>query len=168
MPELRLHYRTLGSPVRDSRGRVTNGVALLHATGGNGSQFLQPRFPQYDYDDMVAAQYELLTKGLGIDHLRLLLGTSMGCMHSWAWAVAHPDYMDAVMALACLPVQIAGRNQMWREMAIEGIRRDPEWKHGDYTTQPQAALQLWSDVTAIAFSAPLPFQVAAPTRAAAN
>jgi homoserine O-acetyltransferase len=208
LPELRLHYRTLGRPVRDSRGRVANGVVLLHATGFSGSQFLQPpfagvlfgprqlldtnryfivmpddighgksskpsdglraHFPHYDYDDMVAAQHELLTKGLGIDHLRLVLGTSMGCMHAWLWAVAHPDYMDAVMALACLPVPIAGRNQMWREMAIEAIRRDPDWKHGDYTTQPRAALQVFADVVLIAFNAPLPLQVAAPTRAAAN
>jgi homoserine O-acetyltransferase len=208
LPELRLHYRTLGRPVRDSRGRVANGVVLLHATGFSGSQFLQPEFadvlfgprqlldtnryfvvlpddighgksskpsdglrahfPQYDYDDMIAAQYELLTKGLGIDHVRLVLGTSMGCMHSWVWAETHPDYMDAVMALACLPVQIAGRNQMWRQMAMEAIRRDPGWNNGDYTTQPQAALRLWSDVALIAFNAPLPLQVAAPTRAAAN
>jgi homoserine O-acetyltransferase len=208
LPELRLHYRTLGTPVRDSRGRVANGVVLLHATGFSGSEFLQPQFagvlfgprqlldtnryfivlpdgighgksskpsdglrahfPQYDYDDMVAAQHELLTKGLGVDHVRLVLGTSMGCMHSWVWAETYPDYMDAVMALACLPVQIAGRNQMWRQMALEGIRRDPDWKNGDYTTQPRAASQLWADVALIAFSAPLPLQVAAPTRAAAN
>jgi homoserine O-acetyltransferase len=208
LPELRLHYRTLGKPVRDSRGRVANGVVLLHATGFSGSQFLQPpfagvlfgprqlldtsryfivmpddighgksskpsdglraHFPQYDYDDMVAAQHELLTKGLGIDHLRLVLGTSMGCMHAWAWAVTYPDYMDAVMALACLPVQVAGRNQMWREMALEAIRGDPDWKNGDYTVQPRAAQQFWSDVALIAFSAPLPLQVAAPTRVAAN
>jgi homoserine O-acetyltransferase len=208
LPELRLHYRTLGTPVRDSRGRVTNGVVLLHATGGSGTQFLQPqfadvllgpgqlldtnryflvlpdaighgnsskpsdglraRFPQYDYADMVAAQRQLLTEALGVDHLRLVLGTSMGCMHSWLWAEMYPSYMDAVMALACLPVEVSGRNQMWRQMTMEGIRQDPEWKNGDYTTQPRAALQLWADITLIAYNAPLPLQAAAPTRAAAN
>jgi homoserine O-acetyltransferase len=208
LPALRVHYRTLGRVVRDGRGRVTNGVLLLHATGGSGTQFLQPqfadvllgpgklldtnryfvvmpdaighgnsskpsdglraRFPQYDYADMVAVQHQLLTEALGVDHLRLVLGTSMGCMHSWLWAETYPTYMDAVMALACLPVEVAGRNQMWRQMTIEGIRQDPEWKNGDYTTQPRAALQLWADITMIAFNGPLPLQAAAPTRAAAN
>jgi homoserine O-acetyltransferase len=117
---------------------------------------------------MVAAQHQLLTEALRVDHPRLLLGTSMGCMHAWLWAETYPSDMDAVMALACLPVEISGRNQMWRQMTIDGIRQDPEWQNGDYTTQPRAALRLWADITLIAFNAPLPLQAAAPTRAAAN
>src|SRR5208282_4929133 len=111
-------------------------------------------FPQYDYDDMVAAQHELLEKGLGVNHLRLVLGTSMGCMHSWVWGETYPDFMDALMPLACLPVQIAGRNRVWRDMVIQGIREDPDWKGGDYTTEPRAALQVSADFLIIAGSAP--------------
>ena len=208
LPELRLHYTTLGKPQRDSSGKVTNAVLILHGTGGSGHQFLSPqfadvlfgpgqlldatryfiilpdnighgksskpsdglhaRFPQYDYDDMVAAQHELLEKGLGVNHLRLLMGTSMGCMHSWVWGETYPDFMDAMMPLACLPVQIAGRNRLWRDMVIEGIRQDPDWKNGDYTTEPRAALQISADFLLIAGSAPLLMQKNLPTRDAAD
>ena len=95
-------------------------------------------FPHYDYDDMVAAQHQLLVEGLKVDHLRLIMGTSMGCMHSWVWGETYPDFMDAMMPLACLPVQIAGRNRMWRKMVMDAIRQDPEWKNGEYNSQPQA------------------------------
>src|SRR6266478_4262512 len=148
MAELRLHYATLGKPVRDAAGRVTNAVMLLHGTGGSGAQFLQPqfagelfgagqlldtakyyiilpdgighgksskpsdglhaKFPQYDYDDMVAAHHALL-QHLGVEHLRLILGTSMGCMHAFVWGETYPEFMDALMPLACQPAQIAGR-----------------------------------------------------------
>ncbi len=126
--------------------------------------FTSSHFPQYDYDDMVAAQHELLDKGLGVNHLRLILGTSMGCMHSWVWGETYPDFMDALMPLACLPVQIAGRNRIWRKMIIEGIRQDPEWKRGEYTTEPRAALQISADFLLIAGSAPLVMQKNVPTR----
>jgi homoserine O-acetyltransferase len=208
LPELRMHYMTLGNPVRDANGRVTNAVLILHGTGGSGRQFLAPQFadvlfgpgqlldadryfiilpdnighgksskpsdgmhahfPQYDYDDMVLAQYDLLTQGLGVNHLRLILGTSMGCMHSWVWGETYPSFMDAMMPLACLPVEIAGRNRIWREMVIDGIRQDPEWKNGEYTTEPRAGLQIGTDFLIVAGGAPLPMQKNYPTREAAD
>jgi homoserine O-acetyltransferase len=117
---------------------------------------------------MVAAQHELLEKGLGVNHLRLVLGTSMGCMHSWVWGETYPDFMDALMPLACLPVQIAGRNRWWRKMVIEGIRQDPDWKNGDYTTEPRAALQISADFLLIAGSAPIPMQKSLATHDAVD
>lgn len=208
MPELRLHYRTLGKPVRDAQGRVTNAVLVLHGTGGSGHQFLAPQFagelygpqqlldinhyfiilpdgighgksskpsdgmhahfPQYDYDDMVAAQHVLLTDGLGVQHLRLILGTSMGCMHSFVWGETYPDFMDALMPLACLPVQISGRNRMWRKMVMDAIRNDPDWKAGDYREEPKQALRTAADLLAIVGSAPLVMQQTLPTREAAD
>lgn len=208
LPEVRIHYSTLGNPVKDKNGRATNAILILHGTGGTGHQFLQPifagelfgpgqlldatkyfivlpdnighgksskpsdgmhaRFPQYDYADMIALQHELLEKGLGVNHLRLILGTSMGCMHSWMWGEAYPDQMDALMPLACLPVPIAGRNRMWRKMVIDGIRQDPEWKAGEYSTQPRAALQIAADFLIIAGSAPARMQEDSATRDSAD
>jgi homoserine O-acetyltransferase len=139
-----------------------------HGKSSKPSDGMHAHFPQYDYDDMVAAQHELLEKGLGVDHLRLVLGTSMGCMHSWVWGETFPDFMDALMPLACLPVQIAGRNRVWRDMVIEGIRQDPDWKGGDYTTEPRAALQISADFLIIAGSAPLVMQKNLPTRDTAD
>jgi homoserine O-acetyltransferase len=97
-----------------------------------------------------------------------LMGTSMGCMHSWVWGETYPDFMDAMMPLACLPVQIAGRNRLWREMVIQGIRQDPDWKNGDYKTEPRAALQISADFLLIAGSAPLLMQKNLATRDAAD
>jgi len=139
-----------------------------HGKSSKPSDGLHARFPRYDYDDMVAAQHEMLEKGLGIDHLRLILGTSMGCMHSWVWGETYPDYMDALMPLACLPVQIAGRNRMWRKMVMDGIRNDPNWKDGDYTSEPRAGLEIATDFLLIAGSTPLPMQISYPTRDAAD
>jgi homoserine O-acetyltransferase len=203
LPELRLHYRTLGTPRRDASGRVVNAVMVLHGTGGTGAQFLLPRFagvlftpgglldvakwyvilpdglghggsskpsdglharfPHYDYDDMVAAQHELLVKGLGVDHLRLLMGTSMGCMHAFVWGETYPDFSDALMPMACLPTRIAGRNRMWRDMVIQAIEADPAWHGGEYKAQPMEALRTAADVLIIAGSTPLPYQKAYPT-----
>ena len=208
MPELRMHYTTLGKPTKDASGRTTNAVLVLHGTGGSGHSLLRPifagvlfgpgqlldatkyfiilpdnfghgksskpsdglhaRFPQYDYADMIALQKELVEKGLGVNHLRLVMGTSMGCMHSWMWGETYPDWMDALMPLACLPVQIAGRNRLWRKMVIDGIRQDPDWKGGDYTSQPRAGLQIAADFLLIAGSAPLHMQEDLPTRDAAD
>src|ERR1700758_2753196 len=106
------------------------------------SNGLHARFPQYDYTDMVALQHALVTDGLGIDHLRLVMGTSMGCMQSFMWGETYPTAMDALMPLACLPVQIAGRNRIWRKMVIDGIRNDPEWRGGDYATEPRSAIEI--------------------------
>lgn len=135
-----------------------------HGKSSKPSDGMRAHFPQYDYDDMVAAQHELLEKGLGVNHLRLVMGTSMGCMHSWVWGETYPEFMDAMMPLACLPVQIAGRNRLWREMVIEGIRQDPEWNNGDYKTEPRAALEISADFLLIAGSAPLLMQKNLPTR----
>jgi homoserine O-acetyltransferase/O-succinyltransferase len=208
LAELRIHYRTIGKPLRDASGRVTNAVLILHGTGGSGEGFLRPifagvlfgpgqlldasryfiilpdnighgksskpsdglraKFPQYEYADMVLAQHELVEKELGVNHLRLVLGTSMGCMHSWLWAEAYPDYMDVLMPLACLPTQIAGRNRIWRKMVIDGIRSDPDWKNGDYTTEPRAALEIATNYLLIAGSAPLHMQEDLSTRDAAD
>jgi homoserine O-acetyltransferase/O-succinyltransferase len=208
LPELKLHYTTLGKPVRDGQGRLTNAVLILHGTGGIGQQFLSPQFagelfgpgqlldvaryfiilpdgighgksskpsdglhahfPQYDYDDMVAAHYKLVTEGLRVNHLRLILGTSMGCMHSFVWGETYPDFMDALMPLACQPVQIAGRNRIWRKMTMDAIRKDPEWKGGEYSAEPQQALRTVLDFLLIAGSAPLYMQKTLPTRDSAD
>jgi homoserine O-acetyltransferase len=187
LPELRLHYRTLGKPEKDSQGKTTNAVLIMHGTTGSGAQFIRPefagelfgkdqpldvtkffiilpdaighgksskpsdemkaKFPRYGYLDMVEAQYRLLTNGLGVNHARLVMGTSMGGMHTWLWGELHPDFMDALMPLASLPTQISGRNRAWRRMIIDSIRSDPAWSGGDYKTQPPslrtAAEMLW-------------------------
>src|SRR5437870_886692 len=208
LPEMRLHYTTLGKPVRDAKGRVINAVLILHGTGGSGHQFLQPifagelfgagqvldatryyvilpdgighgksskpsdglhaHFPQYDYDDMVLGHYRLLTEGLGVNHLRLILGTSMGCMHSFVWGETYSDFMDALMPLACQPVQIAGRNRIWRKMVMDAIRNDPDWKGGEYSAEPQQALRTALNLLLIAGSAPLYMQKTLATRDAAD
>lgn len=208
LPELRLHYATLGTPNRDGRGRITNAVLVLHGTGGDGRQFLRPqfadelfgpgqpldvsryylilpdgighgrsskpsdglraRFPVYNYADMVDAQHRLVAGHLGIERLRLLIGTSMGCMHAFLWGEKFPQSMDALMPLACLPVPIAGRNRVWRRMVIDAIREDPDWEGGDYAVEPRRALRTATDLLLIAGSAPLYFQAAFPTREAAD
>jgi homoserine O-acetyltransferase/O-succinyltransferase len=208
LSELRLHYSTFGTPVRDAKGRVTNAVMILHGTTGSGTQFLVPQFagvlfgpgqllditryyvilpdnighgkstkpsdgmhahfPQYDYDDMVMAQHELLEKGMGVNHLRLILGTSMGCMHAWMWGESYPDFMDALMPLACQPVPIAGRNRLWRKLTIDAIRDDPEWKSGDYTSEPSNALKIAGEMFHIAAGSALQMQKQFPTREATD
>jgi homoserine O-acetyltransferase len=178
LPELRMHYRTLGQPRHDEKGAVRNTVLILHGTTGSSKQFLvdefagelfgkgglldaqkyfiilpddighggsskpsdglHAKFPNYGYVDMVEAEHRLVSDGLKVNHLRLVLGTSMGGMHTWLWGEQHPDFMDALMPLASLPTQISGRNRMWRKMVSEAIRGDPEWKDGNYTSQPQS------------------------------
>ena len=208
LPDLRLHYRTLGKPQKDAAGHVTNAILILHGTGGSGAQFLSPQFadelygsgqpldvskyfvilpdgighgksskpsdalhahfPSYDYDDMVAAQHLLLTEGLGVQHLRLIFGTSMGCMHSFVWGETFPDFMDALMPMACQPVQIAGRNRLWRKMVMDAIHDDPDWANGEYKEEPKAALRNAEDLLIIAGSAPLVMQKSYPTQDAAD
>ena len=198
LPELRLHYRTIGKPEKDAQGKTTNAVLIMHGTTGSGAQFVgrrpflptdlprsefadelfgkdQPldatkffiilpdgighgksskpsdgmhaKFPHYGYLDMVEAQYRLLTEGLGVNHARLVMGTSMGGMHTWLWGELHPEFMDALMPLASLPTQISGRNRAWRRVVIDAIRNDPAWTGGEYKTQPPslhtAAEMLW-------------------------
>ncbi|MEJ1967677.1 MAG: alpha/beta fold hydrolase [Rhizomicrobium sp.] len=139
-----------------------------HGKSSKPSDGLHAKFPHYDYDDMVAAQYALLMQGLAVDHLRLVMGTSMGCMHAFVWGESHPDFMDALMPLACLPVQIAGRNRLWRKMSIDAIRSDPAWAGGEYGSQPLAGLRTASDFLVIAGTTPLLAQKAYPTRDAAD
>ncbi|WP_306521663.1 alpha/beta fold hydrolase [Gemmatimonas sp.] len=203
LPELTLHYTTLGTPRKDARGIVRNAVMVLHGTGGSGRSFLSPtyagnlfgpgqlldssrfyivlpdgighggsskpsdglraKFPGYGYDDMVVAQYRLLTEHLGVNHLRLIMGTSMGCMHAWVWGYTQPGFMDGLAPFACVPAQIAGRNRMIRTMAMDAIRDDPAWNGGNYTTQPPG-LKAAQMMLYIMSSAPLVQQSQAPTR----
>jgi len=201
LPELRIHYTTIGSPSGEP-------VLVLHGTAGSGTGMLSPifagelfgpgqpldaskyfvilpdaigagksskpsdgmraKFPRYNYDDMVLAQYRLVTEGLGIRRLRLVLGNSMGGMHAWLWAVKYPDFMDAVVPMACQPSEMSGRNWMMRRMLIDAIRKDPDWKNGDYQTQPRAvraANAYWSIVSIGGSQA---YYKAAPTREKAD
>ncbi len=208
LPELRLHYLTLGKPHFNGSGRPDNAVLLLHGTGGNAHSLLNPafsevlfgpgqpldiskfylilpddighgesskpsdglrmHFPQYDYNDMVASQHAMLLDELHVDHLRLTLGTSMGCMHTFIWGETYPNFSDALASFACLPVEIAGRNRMLRYMAMQFIRNDPAWKNGDYTAEPIEGLRGANDLLLIAGSAPLLLQKQFPTRASAE
>ena len=139
-----------------------------HGGSSKPSDGLHAQFPHYDYTDMVAAQHLLLTQGLHVDSLRLLMGTSMGCMHDFIWAESYPSFAKAVMPLACLPVPIAGRNRMWRRALIDAIREDPDWRGGEYARQPQAALRTAADLLLIAGSAPQQMQAADPTPQSAD
>jgi homoserine O-acetyltransferase len=171
MPELKVHYRTIGDPSGEP-------VLVLHGTTGTGASMLTPafagelfgagqpldaskyfiilpdsigtggsskpsnglagKFPLYNYDDVVQSQYRLLTEGLGIKHLRLIIGNSMGGMHDWVWGVTYPDYMDALAPMASQPTAMSSRNWMMRRMITDAVRKDPAWKGGAYTEQPQA------------------------------
>ena len=208
LPELKIHYYTLGTPRRDAAGHITNAVLVLHGTGGSGHQFAAPQFadvllvpgglldpekyfiimpdgighggsskpsdglrmtfPKYDYADMVAAQHELTTKGLGVEQLRLIMGTSMGCMHIFVWAEAYPAGAKALMPMACLPVELAGRNRLWRAMSIDAIEADPAWQGGDYKAQPKMGLLAAENLLILAGAAPLNMQKTLPTREAAD
>ncbi|MDB5449096.1 MAG: homoserine O-acetyltransferase [Phenylobacterium sp.] len=203
LPELKLHYYTLGQPKRDAAGRIVNAVLILHGTGGAGRQFLAPqfadvlfapgglldpakyfiilpdgighggsskpsnglhaRFPHYDYADMVEAQHAIVTQALGIQRLRLVMGTSMGCMHAFMWGETWPDGAQALMPLACQAQPIAGRNRLWRKMAIDAVTSDPAWQGGEYRQPPLQGLKAAEDLLIIAGSAPLPMQIAMPT-----
>jgi homoserine O-acetyltransferase/O-succinyltransferase len=137
--------------------------SIGHGHSSKPSDGLHAKFPHYDYADMVEAQYRLLTDGLNVNHLRLLMGTSMGCMHSWLWTETYPDFMDAALPLACLPVQIAGRNRVTRKMILDSIRTDPEWLNGDYKEQPRG-LRTAIYLLMIMGSSPLQMQKQYPSR----
>jgi homoserine O-acetyltransferase len=200
LPELRLHYTTVGNPSNPA-------VLIMHGTGGTGRAFLsagfggelfgpgQPldatkyfivlpdgighgksskpsdglraHFPHYCYDDMVVADYRLLTEQMGIKHMRLIMGTSMGAMHSWVFGEMYPDFMDALMPLASAPVEIAGRNRILRRMIIDSIRNDPEWKNGDYEKPPRGLISAQYGLTMMT-SSPLQMLKQSPTRALAD
>ena len=203
LPELRLHYLTLGTPHRNASGRVDNAILLLHGTGGSAHSLLNPlfsdvlfvpggvldiqkyfvilpddighgqsskpsdglrmHFPAYDYDDMVRADRMMLDQ-MHIDHLRLILGTSMGCMQSFVWGETYPGFMEALAPFACLPVEIAGRNRMMRYMAIQDLKLDPKWQNGEYKTEPRDGLRGANEMLLVMGSAPLVMQKLAPTR----
>jgi homoserine O-acetyltransferase/O-succinyltransferase len=139
-----------------------------HGESSKPSDGLRMKFPQYDYDDMVASQHTMLLDGLHVDHLRLILGTSMGCMQSWVWGETYPTFMDGLAPFACYPVELAGRNRMTRYIAIESIKNDPAWKNGDYTSQPVEGLRGAEAMLLVMGSAPLQMQKLYPTRAQAE
>jgi homoserine O-acetyltransferase len=138
-----------------------------HGKSSKPSDGLHARFPRYGYVDMVEAQYRLLTEGLGINHARLVMGTSMGGMHTWLWGERHPGFMDALMPLASLPTQISGRNRAWRRTIIDAIRNDPAWLAGDYKAQPPS-LRTAADMLWFMSSNPVLRQKEAPTLAKAD
>jgi homoserine O-acetyltransferase len=142
--------------------------AIGHGKSSKPSNGLHMRFPKYTYDDMVLAQYRLVTERLGVNHLRLVMGTSMGGMNTWIWGYTYPDFMDALMPLASLPVAIAGRNRMMRKMAIDQIEMDPEWKNGEYSSEPRLGLS--GAISSLIFmtSSPLQYQKRWPTRIQAD
>ncbi len=139
-----------------------------HGKSGKPSDGLHMRFPKYTYDDMVLADYRLLTEHLQVNHLRLVMGTSMGGMHTWVWGYTYPDFMDALMPLASEPAAIAGRNRIQRKMAIDLVKADPEWKGGEYTQQPKLGMQGAISSMIFMVSSPLQWQKKAPTRAEAE
>ncbi|MCC6930807.1 MAG: alpha/beta fold hydrolase [Gemmatimonadaceae bacterium] len=207
LPNVRLHYLTLGTPRRDATGKVANAVMILHGTGGTGSQFLgqgfagelygkgQPldttrffivlpdnighgqsskpsdglhmKFPHYGYTDMVNLQRLLLSQALGVERPFMIMGTSMGCMHAWVWGTLYPDAPRALVPLACVPTQIAGRNRMMRRMIMDAVMQDPEWKGGEYTSPPRG-LRSALGMLFMMSSAPLVQQRQAPTRDVAD
>ncbi|MEM7347868.1 MAG: alpha/beta fold hydrolase [Chloroflexota bacterium] len=207
LPELMLHYTTLGTPKRNQAGFVDNAILILHGTTGSGQGFLKDefatvlfgpdqlldatkhfiilpdgighgqsskpsdglraQFPRYGYRDMVRAHHQLLTEGLDVNHLRLIMGTSMGGMQCWLWGQTYPDFMDALLPLASLPIEIAGRNRMTRRMMIDAIRTSPDWNNGNYEEQP---IGLKSAIYTMLFmiSSPLQWQRQAPTQKQAD
>lgn len=138
-----------------------------HGGSSKPSDGLKMKFPDYGYTDMVALQHALLTKGLGVNHLRLVMGTSMGCMHAWVWGYTFPDFVDGLVPLACAPTQIAGRNRMMRKIIREDIMRDPDWNGGNYTAPPRG-LKSALGMLYMMSSAPLVQHRQAPTRDAAD
>jgi homoserine O-acetyltransferase len=187
LPELKLHYTTLGTPKRDAKGEIANAVLLLHGTSSTGKMWLTPsladelfapgqpldvrkyyivlpdgigrggsskpsdglraKFPHYRYRDMIETQRRLLVEGLGVKRLRLVAGASMGGMHTWMWGGLHPELMDALMPIASQPIGISGRNWLYRRIAIEAIRNDPDWNNGAYEKNPTR----WVTTTPFAF-----------------
>jgi len=208
LPELRLHYRTLGTARRDASGVVRNAVMILHGTGGSGAGFLSQtyggmlfgpgqtldaakyfiilpdgighgksskpsdglhaRFPKYTYDDMVRAQHLMLVDGLKVNHLRLIMGTSMGAMHCWVWGETFPDFVDGLVPLASVPTQIAGRNRVMRTMIMDSIKNDPAWKNGEYTEEPHLGLVGAVNILMMMTSSPIGWHQSGPTRDAAD
>lgn len=156
-----------GAPLDITRYFIILPDNIGHGKSSKPSDGLRMKFPQYDYRDMVEAQHALLTKGLGIRRMRLIMGTSMGCMHSFVWGEAYPDFARALMPLACEPVEIAGLNRIWRQLVIDGIKADPAWRGGNYDKQPEQGLRTAASLLLVAGAAPLNLQAQYPTRDAA-
>ena len=182
LPEVRLHFTTMGRPRYDSQKRITNGVLIMHGSSGDASQVLAPsmigpltaaggpldlsthflifpdilgagksskpsdglraKFPRYGYSDLVALEHRLITEHFRIQRLRLVMGISMGGMHTWMWGIRYPQMMDGLVAISSLPAKIDGRNLLWRRILSHAIRNDPEWKGGNYETQPRGFLNI--------------------------
>ena len=139
-----------------------------HGQSSKPSDGLHARFPKYTYDDMVRAQHAMLVDGLGVNHLRLVMGTSMGAMHCWVWGEMYPDFADGLVPLASAPTQIAGRNRVMRKMIMDSITHDPAWKGGEYTTEPHDGLVSAVNLLMMMTSSPLQWHKTAPTRDAAD
>ena len=159
------HLFGAGQPLDANKYYIVFIDGIGHGKSSKPSDGLHMKFPKYTYNDMVKAQYMLVTEHLGIKHLRLVMGTSMGAMHTWVWGYTYPDFMDALMPLASLPVEIAGRNRMTRKLAIDLIENDPAWMGGEYKEQPKEGLIGAAAVLLFMGSSPLQMQKAAPTRA---
>jgi len=146
-------------------------IVLPDGIGRGGSSKpsdgLRAKFPHYRYGDMIAATYRLITERLGIGHLRLVLGTSMGGMHSWLWGEMYPDFMDGLVPIASQPIAISGRNWLYRRIGIEAIRNDPDWNGGNYEKNPSHYVYA-APVSSLMVESPIHFQQAAPTREAAD
>jgi homoserine O-acetyltransferase len=151
-------------PLDATRYYIVLPDGIGHGKSSKPSDGLHAHFPHYGYNDMVQAQYLLLTQGLKVNHARLVMGTSMGGMHTWLWGEQHPDFMDALMPLACLPTQISGRNRVWRRTVIDAIRNDPAWRGGDYTSEPPS-LRTAIEILWLMGSNPVLRQQEAPTLA---
>ncbi|MFL6769058.1 MAG: alpha/beta fold hydrolase [Sphingomicrobium sp.] len=156
-----------GEPLDLSRYWIILPDNIGHGKSSKPSDGLRLQFPKYDYDDMVEAQ-RLMLKELGVTRLRLIMGTSMGCMHAFVWGETHPGFARALMPLACEPVEIAGLNRMWRQLAINGIKADPAWQNGAYTAQPKLGLRTAQSLLFVAGAAPLNYQALYGTREAAG
>ena len=157
-----------GQPLDAAKYYIILPDSVGHGRSSKPSDGLRTKFPRYNYDDMVQAQYRLLTEHLGIKHLRLVIGNSMGGMESWIWGVTYPDFMDALAPMASQPTEMSSRNWMMRRLIIDSIRNDPECKGGEYTAQPRSA-QFASVFYGIATNGgTLAYQKAAPTREAAD
>ncbi|QEH35830.1 Homoserine O-acetyltransferase [Aquisphaera giovannonii] len=156
-----------GQPLDASRYYIILPDGIGHGGSSKPSDGLHARFPRYGYRDMIAAQHRLLTEGLKVDHLRLVMGTSMGGMHTWLWGQEYPGFMDALLPLASLPAQISGRNRVWRRIVADAIRRDPAWQGGEYRSQPPS-LQTAAEMLLFMGGNPADRQREAPTREQAD
>ncbi len=157
-----------GQPLDATKYYIIIPDSIGHGKSSKPSDGLRAKFPKYNYADMVDAQYRLVKEGLGINHVRLVIGNSMGGMHTWLWGVKYPDFMDALAPMASQPTAMASRNWMMRRLVIDSIRNDPDWKGGDYTTQPKAFRTAAVFFNLGTNGGTLALQKMAPTREAAD